>query len=262
MTIDVVNTAPSVAITSPTNGAVFSQGTTIAITATAGDAEGNLASLQLLANGLELTLLTNGPFAFDWTNAPAGTHQLTAVATDALGLSTTAAVVTISVTNIAPTVTITNPTNNTMVVFGSEMLITANAEDADGLVTEVKFYAGETLLGTGSGTNYAFLWTNAPLGNAVLTAVATDNFGLATTSAPVTVAFVLVPQLTIAGELDGSALLTLTGETNRTYVISASTNVTDWLPVHTNATTNGTFQWLDTTASPEVKRFYRAEPRP
>jgi probable HAF family extracellular repeat protein len=260
--IDVVNSAPTVAITSPTNGATFAQGTGITITANASDAESNLSSVQLLADGFELALLTNGPFTLDWTNAPSGTHQLTAVATDALGLSSTSAVVTISVTNAAPTVAITNPTNNTMVVFGSEMLLTANAEDVDGVVSEVKFYAGATLLGTGSGTNYAFLWTNAPLGNAVLTAVATDNFGLSTTSAPVTVAFVLVPQLTIASELDGNALLTLTGETNRTYVISASTNVTDWLPVHTNATTNGTLQWLDTAASPEVRRFYHAEPRP
>ena len=87
----------------------------------------------------------------------------------------------------------------------------AFASDPDGFVTSVEFFAGTNSLGLGqrvpvavplaSGgiviggpvppiypTNLFFLiWSNAPVGIYALTAVATDNGGLSTTSAPVNI---------------------------------------------------------------------------
>jgi uncharacterized protein (TIGR03118 family) len=121
------------------------------------------------------------------------------VATDNLGLSATSAVVnvTINVGSTPPSVTITNPPDNS--VFGNTDRVTigASANDADGSVTNVQFFDGAVLLRSVSASPYSF--TTAPfalaLGLHTLTAVASDNLGARATSAPVhlTVARYLPP---------------------------------------------------------------------
>jgi len=52
-------------------------------------------------------------------------------------------------------------------------------------VTQVAFYANGTLVGTDTTSPYSVSWTNVGVGSYTLTAVATDNAGATTTSAPV-----------------------------------------------------------------------------
>ncbi len=89
--------------------------------------------------------------------------------------------------NVAPTVSITAPTANAQFTQGNNISITANAADSDGTITKVDFYNGTTLLGTDTTSPYSFAWVNLPLGSFSLTAKATDNKGLATVSAPVSI---------------------------------------------------------------------------
>ncbi len=49
------------------------------------------------------------------------------------------------------------------------------------------FYQGTTLLGSDTSAPYSFAWNNVGAGNYSLTAVATDNSGATTTSAPVAI---------------------------------------------------------------------------
>ena len=65
--------------------------------------------------------------------------------------------------------------------------LAATATDSDGTIAKVDFYQGSTLLGTATTSPYAFVWTGVPAGTYTLTAVATDNSGVATTSAPIVV---------------------------------------------------------------------------
>ena len=69
----------------------------IPIAANAGDPDGTVASVAFYADGQLLNTDTSAPYAFNWTNAPAGTHTLTAVATDDESQPTTSAPITISV---------------------------------------------------------------------------------------------------------------------------------------------------------------------
>jgi hypothetical protein len=52
------------------------------------------------------------------------------------------------------------------------------------------------------------------------------------------------------------------GETNRQYRIDYSTNMTTWLPLQTNVTTDGKFSISDGPNPPGSRRFYRAIPLP
>jgi len=91
------NQPPTVSITGPSAGATFTLGDVIPLAATAGDADGTVASVAFYANGQLLNTDTSAPYAFNWANAPAGTHTLTAVATDDDSQPATSAPITISV---------------------------------------------------------------------------------------------------------------------------------------------------------------------
>ncbi len=78
--------------------------------------------------------------------------------------------------NYFPTVNITAPSNGTNFLPGTDITITVDAEDSDGTVTKVEFFAdGNILLGEDTTAPYSFTWTNATEGDYTLTARATDN---------------------------------------------------------------------------------------
>ena len=65
--------------------------------------------------------------------------------------------------------------------------LVASAADADGKISKVEFFNGKTLLTTEKLLPYTYNWTNVAAGTYTITAVATDDKGLKTTSAPITV---------------------------------------------------------------------------
>ncbi len=89
--------------------------------------------------------------------------------------------------NPLPTVSITAPANNAIIVTPNNVVINADAADANGTVTNVEFFNGSTLLGTDATSPYSFTWNAPPIGTYILTAKATDNDGATTTSDPITV---------------------------------------------------------------------------
>lgn len=100
---DVPNQAPIVNITSPTAGASFTEPATITITADASDPDNGIARVDFLAGTSIIGTATNSPYTMDWTSVQAGGYSLTAVATDLLGLATTSAPVSITVTQSSGT---------------------------------------------------------------------------------------------------------------------------------------------------------------
>src|SRR5439155_11962747 len=92
--------------------------------------------------------------------------------------------------NAALTVHITSPTNNTSINAPTNITINATANDSDGSVTNVAFFANGNSIGQDASNPYSINWSNAVIGTFALIAVATDNAGLSSTSAPVNVTFV------------------------------------------------------------------------
>ena len=104
-------------------------------------------------------------------------------------------------TNLPPKVSIIQPTEGAVFYTPTNILILAKASDPDGSVTNVEFFAGPMDLGSGmpvvldppgingvTGLVYLFNWLNPPAAGSVpLSAVATDNGGASTTSAPVNI---------------------------------------------------------------------------
>jgi hypothetical protein len=96
------NAPPSVALTSPVNGASIALGASFALAATASDSDGSVAGVAFFANGAPIGSDASAPYGLTWTPAATGSYTLTAVATDDDGATTTSAPVTVTVTPPVP----------------------------------------------------------------------------------------------------------------------------------------------------------------
>ena len=177
---------PSVSITAPANNSGYTAPATINLAATATDIDGTIAKVEFYQGATRLATVTTAPYTYTWSNVAGGTYALTAKATDDKGAVTTSATVTVKV-NKPPTVSITAPANGAVIVLPATVTINATASDADGSISKVEFYRDGILLGTDTTSPYSFVWSSPPAGTYVLTAKATDNLGVVTTSAPVTI---------------------------------------------------------------------------
>ncbi|MBT1701703.1 Ig-like domain-containing protein [Chryseosolibacter indicus] len=182
------NANPSVAITSPTNNASFNASATVMLNATATDSDGTITKVEFYQGSTKLGEDTFSPYSFTWSNVAAGSYALKAVAIDNAGGVGSSAIVNITVNgNAAPSVSISSPANNATFTAPASITITASASDVKGSITKVEFYNGATKLGEDTSSPYSYSWTNVGADTYNLTARATDNDGLTSTSSTVTI---------------------------------------------------------------------------
>lgn len=92
--------------------------------------------------------------------------------------------------NLRPVISIVSPADgaNTVITSAPATLqINATASDYDGNVVKVEFYASGSKVGETDASPFSVLWPNVTSGTWQLTAVATDDGGATTVSAPVTI---------------------------------------------------------------------------
>jgi plastocyanin len=87
------NLPPTVTVTNPSNGAVLSAPTAIALAAAASDTDGSVASVQFFQGTTSLANVTSSPYSAVVSNLLAGDYVFSAVATDNGGLTATNAIV-------------------------------------------------------------------------------------------------------------------------------------------------------------------------
>lgn len=187
-----VNKAPNINITSPANNASVSSGATVSITANASDVDGTIKKVEFYSGTNRLGEDATSPYTFNWNNVATGSYTLTAKAIDDKGAATTSSPVTIRVTAQAnadrpPVVKITSPRNNSMITAGWYTILTAEASDADGNISRVEFFNGNTKLGEDAVPPYTFIWNKVESGTYTIFAKAIDNSGNVTTSKSITI---------------------------------------------------------------------------
>ena len=89
--------------------------------------------------------------------------------------------------NQPPQVSLTAPQGGVSLAAASNLSISATANDSDGSINRVEFYAGTTLLNTDTTAPYAYTWLSVPAGTFDIRAIAYDNAGASATSAAATI---------------------------------------------------------------------------
>lgn len=183
------NQPPTITLTSPAASGSLAGGMPLELRATAQDVDGTIAGVKFFANNSLIGSVTTAPYVLSWTPSAGGSYVITAQATDDSGnMTPTTGNVTITVVaNQSPVVQLTAPADGTTLAEGAATTITAQASDADGSVTNVKFYVNGTLLAIGAAAPYSTPWIPSSAGLYRLTAVATDNAGSTAASAAVNI---------------------------------------------------------------------------
>lgn len=215
---------PVVNIVIPANGAVFTAGQPVTVTVDASDSDGTIRHVALYEGNNLLGTRTNTPYSFLWSNSLPGDYTLSAVAMDNLGATATSAPVSVHL-QTPPVVFIAEPREGQRFTVPARIDLSADARDAEGPISRVDFLTNGVFLATAnrfSSPNFYYTWTNTPLGAYALTAVAIDQFGAGTTSAPVN--FMVEPpnappQVRI---LSPSAGTTFSAPTNIVVTVDAS----------------------------------------
>lgn len=135
------------------------------------------------------------------TNLGCG-HTFTAVrtwrATDSSGNAAECTQTVSVLDTTAPVVSITSPTNGAMFIAPADFTVLADAQDTNGGIARVEFFASTNRFGEATnGAPYFAVTSGVPAGTYVLTARATDACGNMRTSAPVSINVIDRPPLTV-----------------------------------------------------------------
>lgn len=117
------NLPPTVALSSPTNGATFIEPATLTLVAQASDPDGVVVKVEFFQNGQKLAQVTNAPYNFTWVGVLAGSYTLNAVATDDKGATATSTAVNVTV------LPANQPSTNVLVALGSTWKYLDNGSD-------------------------------------------------------------------------------------------------------------------------------------
>lgn len=178
---------PSVSLSAPTN-ATLSAPAHFTVGADAYDQDGRIVKVEFWDGAVLLGEDTTYPFELPVSLLSPGVFHVTAVAHDNDGATASSAPysVTIVPDNLAPDVALTHPTDGASFSAPAVFTLAASAADVDGWITRVVFYRGATPVATNTSPPFEWGFVHHPLGTATYAAVATDNQGVSTTSAPVT----------------------------------------------------------------------------
>jgi len=132
------NRPPTVSITSPSDGATFSEGDNITIDADASDSDGTVTKVEFYQDGIKLGEDTTAPYSYPWNNVSAGSYSLTAKATDDESLATTSAPVNVTINppNRAPVANDDSDTTDEDTPVTIDVLANDTDPDSDPLVVD------------------------------------------------------------------------------------------------------------------------------
>src|SRR5262249_15645490 len=92
----IVNSAPTVSITSPANQAMLAPFSNAVINVNASDPDGTITKVDFYQGSNFIGSDTTSPYSIDWNNLAPASYQLTAVATDNRGAIATSPIVAVT----------------------------------------------------------------------------------------------------------------------------------------------------------------------
>ena len=199
---------PAITLTSPADNSAFTAPTTISLAADV-IANGHAITKVQFYNGT--TLLsenTSAPYAFTWSDVPAGTYSLTAQVDYDTGSKIVSAPADVTITNLPPpAIALTAPADKSAFAEPATISLAASITANGHSITKVQFYNGSILLGEDTTAPYEFTWNSVAAGNYSLTAQVVYDSGstIASATAIVTVTKQVPPAIVLTSPANNTA---------------------------------------------------------
>jgi hypothetical protein len=178
--------SPTVSLTLPANGASYAAPATINLAASVTTNGHSITQVKFFNGASLLGAASSAPYTYAWKNVGAGSFSLTAQLVYDIGSTLNSAPVNVTVTNPAPTVALTSPSNGASYKAPATINLAASVTANGHTITQVQYYNGSTLLGAAAAP-YGYTWSNVGAGSYTLTARLIYDTGSALNSSPVNV---------------------------------------------------------------------------
>ena len=164
--------------------------------------------LAVAANDLTLN---GGASLYGYVNAPAGAVTVNGGSQLVGGLTSGRLTVNgngvVRLRDLLPTLSLTSPQADSIAQPPATISLEATAADSDGWIQKVEFFSGTTKIGEADGSPFQLSWSGVSSGAYSLTAVATDNAGGVSTSAPLAVVVDAPPVVSLSSPVSGSTVV-------------------------------------------------------
>lgn len=183
------NTLPTASLSATASSIVL--GSSVTLNATASDANGTITKVEFYQGTTKIGEDLTSPYSFVSTPSATGTITYSARAIDNCNGIGNSNNVNVTVTsnpcsgNTVPTVSITQPANSASFTAGSTVNIAANASDANGTVSYVRFFQNGILLVEDNTSPYSHSLVNVTAGTHTISAISFDNCGAQSTQSSV-----------------------------------------------------------------------------
>jgi hypothetical protein len=171
-----------VKLQNPINGQAYVRGEQITFSATSNVGDSKSVKMDIYLNGQLWHTMSAQPFTYTVGIANSGHYEVRAVIRDQTSTVVSSPVYIDIIENRPPTVSITKPSNGTVVKAGATVNLEASAKDSDGTISKVEYYANGNSIGSLTSAPYRLSWAPPSQGIYKLTAMATDNSGERTLS--------------------------------------------------------------------------------
>ncbi len=252
ITITASNQPPAAAITSPSDGATFTEPADITITADASDSDGNVTLVEFFNGASKLGQDSSSPYQYDWNNVAAGNYTLTVKATDDEGAVTTSDPVNVDVQaggtggNVAIAGSWTAGTSHAKESGTDRLLVlTAHVEHSESISLDAVSYGGRSMTRVyeqTASTGYVAYTAVFILNESGITAATNGSFSASWSASPAqnpgytSVFLTGVDQMSPVGNSDGNS------STSGSVATSAlSTNDGDMVILAATCGNTGTF---------------------
>ena len=165
----------------PLANSLFVSSETIHFNVNTKDEDGAVAKVSYFIDGIRVADKAPEDFSFDWV-ATAGIHEVKAVAYENnRGDSTVSAPITVKVEergNVKPSIKITSPPYGRAYFYPESVAFEVDAQDTDGAVTRVEYYAGDSLIQVRyAPSSFNWTWVDPAIKGYNIYVVAYDNNG-------------------------------------------------------------------------------------
>jgi hypothetical protein len=177
----------SIELTSPLPGIGYMNASTLTFEASVNAGSTPISKVEFYADNVKIGEDTSSPYSLSVNNLSIGTHMVYAKAIGQNNASAKSNYFGLNITDGTPQVFLQSPMQNYDYNMFEDIVLAATAQDFDGTIQKIEFFANNSLVGESTSSSIRIEWGNLSAGQYRIYAKATDNDGKTAVTPTITI---------------------------------------------------------------------------